>query len=298
MPDEQIPRAFSAIRDYGQPMTDLSRNAPGWGAHAPRGAVARLIGLTRSMPAGWLGKRLGFAFRKLAILLLGGRPVDAESLGARFRLAPYNNVCEKRILFAPQDFDAAEREYLAGLIGARFTFLDIGANIGGYALALAARAGRDARILAFEPQPDVFDRLIFNISINPFGTVKAMALAVADRDGELTLFLDPANQGEASVKIVNQDRAGRVRVPARALLGIVEDEGLDHIDAMKLDVEGAEDIILQRFLTDAPASLWPRAIVLEKGESRWSIDLLGFLASKGYRRVMETRNNHVLEHAP
>ncbi len=67
---------------------------------------------------------------------------------------------------------------------------------------------------------------------------------------------------------------------------------------MKLDVEGAEDIILQRFLTDAPQALWPRAIVLEKGESRWSIDLLGFLEGKGYARVMETRNNHVLERTP
>jgi FkbM family methyltransferase len=141
----------------------------------------------------------------------------------------------------------------------------------------------------------VFDRLVFNIAINPFGTVKAMALAVADRDGEVTLFLDPATPGEASVKIVNQDGAGRVKVPARALLGIVRDEQLDHIDAMKLDVEGAEDIILERFLADAPETLWPRVIVLERGESRWSLDLLELLESKGYRRIMETRNNHVLE---
>jgi FkbM family methyltransferase len=276
-------------------MNKNSSNAPAWGAFAPQGMVARLIRITRSLPRTWLGKRLGFAVRKVAILLLGGKPVDEESLGARFRLAPYRNICEKRILFAPHDFDERERDYLANLIGDRFVFLDIGANIGGYSLALAAKAGRNARIIAFEPQPDVFDRLVFNIAVNPFGTVKALALAVADRDGEVTLFLDPANQGEASVKIVNQEGAGRVKVPARTLFGIVQDEHLDHIDAMKLDVEGAEDIILQRFLADAPESLWPRAIVLERGESRWSIDLLELLESNGYRRVMETRNNHVLE---
>ena len=266
-----------------------------FGTFAARGLVATLLNWTRKMPATWLGKRLGFLLRRIAISRLGGRPVDAESLGARFRLYPYNNVCEKRILFAPRDFDEAERNLLVSRLHPDFVFLDIGANIGGYALAVAAKAGPRARILAMEPQPDVFERLVYNIRANPFGTVKALAVAVADRDGEITLFLDPRNKGEASVKIVNQDRAGRVRVPARALLGIVEEEGLDHIDAMKLDVEGAEDIILQRFLTDAPQSLWPRAIVLEKGESRWSIDLLGFLAGKGYERVMETRNNHVLE---
>jgi FkbM family methyltransferase len=286
---------FRAHRPKGLAMMENRSNAPAWGAFAPQGLVARLIRITRALPGTWLGRRFGFAIRKATILLLGGKPVDHESLGARFRLAPYKNVCEKRILFAPQDFDVRERDYLASLIRERFVFLDIGANIGGYALSLAAKAGRDARILAFEPQPEVFNRLVFNIAINPFGTVKAMALAVADRDGEVTLFLDPANQGEASVKIVNQGGAGQVRVPARALLGIVQDEGLDHIDAMKLDVEGAEDIILQRFLSDAPESLWPRAIVLERGESRWSLDLLGLLESKGYQRILETRNNHVLE---
>ena len=276
-------------------MTDQPTSAPAFGAFEPTGLVAVLIRATRALPRSWLGMRLGFALRKLAIFALRGNPVDQESLGARFRLAPYNNVCEKRILFSPQDFDSPERDYLGRLIGPGFVFLDIGANIGGYALALAAKAGPDARIIAFEPQPEVFNRLVFNISINPFATVKAMALAVADRDGELTLFLDASNQGEASVKIVSQDAAGRIKVPARALLGLVQEEALDHIDAMKLDVEGAEDIILQRFFADAPESLWPRAIVLERGETRWSIDLLGFLGAKGYARIMETRNNHVLE---
>ncbi|CAN1553492.1 Methyltransferase FkbM [Rhabdaerophilaceae bacterium] len=270
-------------------------NAQSFGAFAPSGLVAALIRLTRSLPSNWLGMRLGFALRRIAILALRKNPVDQESLGARFRLSPYNNVCEKRILFSPHDFDAAEREYLATLIGQNFVFLDIGANIGGYALALAAKAGPHARIFAFEPQPEVFNRLVFNIGINPFATVKAMAVAVADRDGELTLFLDATNQGEASVKIVSQDAAGRIKVPARALLGLVRDEGLTHIDAMKLDVEGAEDIILQRFFSDASESLWPRAIVLERGESRWSLDLLGLLEAKGYQPVVKTRNNHVLE---
>lgn len=273
-------------------MTELSQPH---GALAATGLVRLLIGWTRAMPATWLGKRLGFLLRRIAIALLNGRAVDAEALGARFRLHPYNNVCEKRILFSPRDFDAHEREILLSRLNPRFVFLDIGANIGGYALAVAAAAGPAARILAFEPQPEIFERLIYNIRANPFGTVKALALAVADRDGEVTLFLDPRNKGEASVKIVSADHARQVKVPARALLGIIEEEGFDHIDAMKLDVEGAEDLILQRFLADVPAALRPRLIIVERGEGRWSMDLLGLLASHGYARIAETRNNHVLE---
>ena len=83
-----------------------------------------------------------------------------------------------------------------------FTFVDVGANIGGYSLFVAAHAGPRPRILAVEPQPDVFDRLTYNIRQNPFGTVKAVACAVADKAGEVTLFLDARNRGESSVKIV------------------------------------------------------------------------------------------------
>lgn len=266
-----------------------------YGAHAPRGLVRLLISTTRALPRNWLGKRLGFLLRRIAIAMVDPAPVDHDSLGARFRLYPYNNVCEKRILFAPQDFDETERELLISRIGPRFVFIDIGANIGGYALAVAAKAGRDARILAIEPQSEVFERLIYNIGINPFGTVKAVAVAVTDRDGEITLFLDPRNRGEASVKIVSADDARQVRVPARTLLGLVRDEGFDHVDAMKLDVEGAEDIILQRFFAEAPQSLWPGFIIVERGEDRWGIDLLGLLGRSGYRRVGETRNNFLME---
>jgi FkbM family methyltransferase len=280
----------------GAPEAEGGRGAPRpYGAHGATGLVRVLIGWTRALPRNWLGKRLGFLLRRIAIALLGGHPVDTESLGARFRLHPYNNVCEKRILFSPRDFDEEEREILLARLHPRFAFLDIGANIGGYALAVAAKAGPGARILAFEPQPEIFERLVYNIGANPFGNVKALALAVADKDGEITLFLDPRNKGEASVKIVSADHARQVKVPARSLLGIVEEEGLAEIDAVKLDVEGAEDLILQRFLAEAPEALWPKLLIVERGEGRWAVDLIGLLTAHGYRTIATTRNNHVLE---
>jgi FkbM family methyltransferase len=88
-----------------------------------------------------------------------------------------------------------------------FVFLDIGANIGGYALSVAAHAGPGARILAIEPQPEVYERLVYNIRQNPFATVKALDCAVADRDGEITLFVHHDNRGESSIRIVSNDAA-------------------------------------------------------------------------------------------
>ena len=270
-----------------------------FGTYAPRGLVERVVALTRAQPDNWLGRRIAFILRRVAIRRLRGKPLDVVALGAKLRLFPYNNVCEKRILFTPQYFDSEERALLAKAIREDFVFVDIGANIGGYSLFVAAQAGPRARVLAIEPQASVFEKLVANIRLNSFATVKAIACAVADRDGELTLFVDPRNQGESSVKIVSGEGEGRsARVPARTLLGLLQDEGMTRVDAAKFDVEGAEDLILEPFFRDAPESLWPKVVVLERGRARWHVDVYQLLADNGYRVLAETRTNTVLERGP
>jgi hypothetical protein len=66
------------------------------------------------------------------------------------------------------------------------------------------------------------------------------------------------------------------------------------IDAIKIDVEGAEDVVLAPFFRDAPKSMWPRLILLEDARSAWTIDLFSLLASLGYIVVSRTRLNVML----
>lgn len=267
-----------------------------FGKHAPSSATALAMRLAGRQSGGWFSRRFAFWLRRVAINRLTG-PVDTTALGARMRLYPFNNVCEKRILFTPQYFDKAERDLLASRIKPVFTFIDIGSNVGGYALFVAALAGPGARILAIEPQPVIFERLVYNIGQNPFGTMKAIACAVADHDGDLTLFVDTHNRGQSSVKLV-ADSAGRgaaVRVPAKMLTTILREEGITHIDAAKLDVEGAEDLILEPFLRDAPRSLLPKLLIMENAKGRWQHDVRARLVEHGYRKILETRLNLAFE---
>ncbi len=269
-----------------------------FGAFAPKAYLARIIAQTRLASDSYLGRKMAYVLRRLGLHSLDGAPVDIESLGAKMRLYPSGNVCEKRVLFTPQYFDAVEREQLTSRLREGFTFIDIGANIGAYSLFVAARAGRGARILAVEPQPEIFARLAFNIAQNPFGTVKAVACALADKPGELTLFIDPINRGESSVRILNSSAGTSVRVPAMTLLSLVEEEGYDRIDAIKLDVEGAEDLILEPFLRDAPPALWPGFIIIEDSRQRWQTDLVSLLERNGYTLVAQTRLNLMFERKP
>src|SRR5215470_4838391 len=144
-----------------------------YGTRPPDRFVQGVLALTRRLPANWLGLRISTPFRRLAIDWLGEQPVDTVLWGARMRLYPRVNSCEKNALFTPQTFDTLERSALGTAIdrrlaaGGTFTFVDIGANVGLYSLFVATRSRHRARIVAAEPQPGIVDRLSFNLRSNP-----------------------------------------------------------------------------------------------------------------------------------
>ncbi len=271
--------------------------APAFGTFRAQGFVAWVIGRTRASGSSWLSRRIAFLLRRMAISSLKGAPVDTETLGAKMRIYPQSNVCEKRVLFMPQFFDAEELKALSAHLRDGYRFVDIGANVGAYSLFVAAHAGNTARVLAVEPQPHVFSKLAYNISLNPFGTIKAVACAVADKAGELTLFLDPRNEGETSMRVLRSSAAQSVKAQAVPLADLLKSEGFTHVDGMKIDVEGAEDLILEPFLEPEHETLWPRLLIIEDSTSKWSVNLIPLLERSGYRLIKQTRLNLIFERA-
>jgi FkbM family methyltransferase len=271
--------------------------APAFGAFAPSSALARVMRATRACGPGWGAMRRAFALRAVGQRLVGPGAVDAEALGARMRLYPGDNVCEKRLLYTPQYFDPAELAALAQRSRADLVFIDVGANVGAYALWMAQRVGRQARILAIEAQPELYERLVFNIRQNAAPSIKAIGCALADRDGEVTLFLDSRNRARASIRMMHADLGAQTLVPARSLARLVAEEGLERIDAMKLDAAGAEDIILEPFLRAAPAALWPGLLLIDAPAVAAADGLAALIAGKGYREILRSRANVMFERA-
>jgi hypothetical protein len=71
------------------------------------------------------------------------------------------------------------------------------------------------------------------------------------------------------------------------LLEVLRQQGITSIDALKIDVEGAEDRILLPFFKDAERSLWPNLLIIEDARDAWNNDLFSELAQRGY--AIETR---------
>lgn len=276
-------------------MTAAFEAAP-WGTHLPSGYERAVLALTRAMPDNWLGLRLAILFRRLIMGRIGEGCRDTTLWGMRLRLYPRRNGCEKNALFTPQMFDTMERRVLGDAVKAKrgaFTFVDIGANVGLYSLYLASCG--EVRTLAIEPQPGILERLRFHLAANPAAKVDVWPVALSDRDGEVTLVLNASDSGGTHIDKAGLDPGGqRVSVPAKPLLSVLSEAGITSIDALKIDVEGAEDIVLAPFLRDAPQSLLPHLFLIEDTRGFWSVDLFALLASRGYTEAERSRQNVAL----
>jgi hypothetical protein len=60
-------------------------------------------------------------------------------------------------------------------------------------------------------------------------------------------------------------------------------------------VEGYEDRVLTGFFREAPASLWPRAVVIEHlSKDEWLEDCIAVMLARGYAQAGKTRSNTML----
>ena len=275
-----------------------------YGVLAPGGFDRAILALTSRLPDNWLGLRLAIALRRAVTLRLDypDGALDVERWGLRLRLHPRDNGCEKNLLFTPQMYEPAELYELAAEIARAkqerrpFVFVDIGANVGLFSLFVASRAGRDARILAIEPEAGNLRRLRFNIDANPGVPIKVIPTALSDEVGELAIELHPRDRGGSRTRklIESKSSDGANRVPSQTLLQLLTQEQIDAIDALKIDVEGFEDTILDPFFRDAAPPIWPHLIIIEDGSGSWGTDLVSTLIAKSYSIAARTKLNIVL----
>jgi FkbM family methyltransferase len=277
----------------------LVRSGEPWGRFALSPAIERLRRFAGSRGQGYMARRMAYLARRLALRAMG-EVADVQVFGARLRLDPRSNLAEKRILFTPQYFDRIERDLLRRALPADAIFIDVGANVGAYSFFAASCAGSAARIVAIEPQPAIYERLVANIGFNPGVPIEPVALAIADVDGPIQLFVDGSNAGETSMRRISAEHlsGGALEVMAKPLAQLVDELRLPRVDAMKIDVEGAEDIILVPFFQSAPSRLWPAMLILENSPDSWQTDCVALALAHGYVKIAQTRLNVVLTRQP
>lgn len=244
-------------------------------------------------------RSLSSAERRLARTRIAGRfagPYDVSVEGVLLRTYPLENHCDRIVLGRGKLPESDERRLIAPLLRPDMVFVDIGANVGVYSLFVSVRTAGRARIVAFEPNPRTFAKLVCNCELNGFGHVDCVNAAVGPADSEGALFLEStSNAGSATMIGDNGAATAAVAIRIVALADMLQQRRIAAVDLLKIDVEGFEDGAMLPFFRTAPRSLWPAHMLLETVHAqRWREDLLGFLLGNGYREAGRTSENILL----
>ena len=253
-----------------------------FGHFAPNAAQKALIALCRAT----ILKRGVFrgAMTRL-ILALGRGALDIRFRGASYRVRGENNLIEYGLLLVP-NYNASDLDFLLDAAEPGANFIDVGCNIGLYALPLA-RACPLGRTVAIDANPLMISRINWNAAASELGNLTVVYSAVSDRDGCGTLMI---RKDDVAIVAIEEKTDGEI--PVQTLATIVSQSGLTSIHGLKIDIEGHEDRALVPFLDTCDTALLPRRIVIEHPSA--NADYPGCanaFARHGYRLTMRTRNN-------
>ncbi len=204
--------------------------------------------------ADWANPDRAFQMRQNVWQSFRGRAREASivigwHLGTRLQLHLGNDL--SRQIYIAGCIDPNEFAFLDRCLQPGMTFFDAGANEGIYTVFAAKRVGSGGTVWAFEPSPREFDRLRSNLDLNGLNlpNLRLFPLALADRSGraELTVAEDE-HAGQNTLGGFAYESVAAVEkhmVDLRRLDDLVAEQPPARIDVVKLDVEGAELLVLQ-----------------------------------------------------
>jgi FkbM family methyltransferase len=124
--------------------------------------------------------------------------------------------------------------------------LDVGANAGIYSLAALA-VQRDATVHAFEPTPEIAARLRATAKLNGLDHLYVHEAAVFSKNGQATLMRFRGELGtNEGMNFISEDigDSGDEHVQTVCLDQFCQDHSIDHVDLLKLDIQGHEHLAL------------------------------------------------------
>jgi FkbM family methyltransferase len=174
-----------------------------------------------------------------------------------------------------------ETQFLQQWIDRPGTVVEIGANVGSQTVALAKAAKAvGADVVAFEPQPFIFQNLCANLALNAVDNATAWPFACAMQAGTVQLkcpdYRQPGNFGGVSLQ--TGPMSAGIEVPCVRLDDMMRGR---NVRLMKVDVEGFELSVLQG-ARETLASSRP-VLYVENDRVDRSPELIEYLWAQGYR---------------
>lgn len=119
--------------------------------------------------------------------------------------------------------------------------IDCGANIG---LFSAIASDKGARVYSFEPNEDVIETYLYKTK-GYRGNINIVPLALSNECGEMYFDKNTTTNSSGTGHLVSDAKESDVVVKTTTLDKFVENQGLNRVDFIKADIEGAERDMLK-----------------------------------------------------
>ena len=165
------------------------------------------------------------------------KPKIIEADGLKWFVRPDSKIgkCTQDML-GPNQREQYNFDVLKKHSGENKVFVDVGANVGGFAIRMAEHYGK---VIAFEPNSYNFKALEENIKLNDTKGLQAWMLAVGDENK----MVDISIRGGGSR--ISEEGAKHGNIKYTKVKCIRLDEfSIDKVDVMKIDTEGYEEQVL------------------------------------------------------
>jgi FkbM family methyltransferase len=150
------------------------------------------------------------------------------------------------------EVERAERIFYLTYLREGMVAFDVGANLGEITLLFSRFVGVPGRVHAFEPSPAAYELLAAVCGTRARGNVVLNQVAVGDANGVIALHVYGGSHAtlttaaDRNVNMAGEDVRPEktIDVPQTTLDAYCRTAGVEHIDLLKIDVEGLEYKVL------------------------------------------------------
>ena len=158
----------------------------------------------------------------------------------------------KRFPASPEEVQEAEMEFYKDIIKEGMIIFDVGANIGQFSMLFSELVGQEGEVHCFEASSQTFQRLESKCNKSRFNNLFLNHLAVSDQLGIVQLFVyDEEHSGWNTLANrplhdygIQVEPLDTEEVKAVTIDTYCQQHGINKIDLLKIDVEGAEYQVL------------------------------------------------------
>lgn len=186
-----------------------------------------------------------------------------------------------------------EMDFVVRYLSEGMTAIDIGANLGMYALAMARKVGPSGAVQAFEPGEQPRSLLERSKIENGLGNLSISPLAVSDQEDERRFYVYAGSEYNSFTPISRDDALPSEIVQVTSVDAFLSSASWTKLDFLKIDAEGEETRILEGAINSLRDHS-PLIMFEATHEGQFLYELPESIAALGYQRYRLTAGGSLL----